>query len=49
MLKTLHANLLKAQNRMKKYADANRTERSFQEEIFVYLKMQPYKEMALGL
>jgi hypothetical protein len=34
---------------MKKYADANRTERSFAVGDFVYLKMQPYRETALGL
>jgi hypothetical protein len=34
---------------MKKYADANRTERSFLEGDLVYLKMQPYRENALGL
>jgi hypothetical protein len=33
---------------MKKYADANRTERSFQVGDFVYLKMQPLRETALG-
>jgi hypothetical protein len=49
MLKSFQANLLKAQNRMKKYADANKTERSLEEGYFVYLKMQPYRETALGL
>jgi hypothetical protein len=33
---------------MKKYADANRTERSFTVGEFVYLKMQPFRETALG-
>jgi hypothetical protein len=49
MVKTLQANLLQAQNRMKKYADANRTERTFVVGDMVYLKMQPYRETALGL
>ena len=49
MLHRLQQNLLKAQERMKKYADANRTERSFQVGDLVYLKMQPYRETALGL
>jgi hypothetical protein len=34
---------------MKKYADANRSERTFQVGDLVYLKMQPYRETALGL
>jgi hypothetical protein len=49
MIKTLQQNLLQAQQRMKKYADANRTERSFAPGDFVYLKMQPYRETSLGL
>ena len=49
MLQCLQQNLLKAQDRMKKYADANRTERSFSVGDLVYLKMQPYRETALGL
>jgi hypothetical protein len=34
---------------MKKYADTNRSERTFQVGDLVYLKMQPYRETALGL
>jgi hypothetical protein len=49
MLKLLPQNLLQAQNRMKKFADANRIERTFEVGEFVYLKMQPYLENALGL
>ena len=49
MLQSLKDNLMKAQNRIKKYADLKRTERSFSEGDFVYLKMQPYRETALGL
>ena len=49
MLHTLQQNLLQAQSRMKKFADANRTERSFEIGDMVYLKMQPYREIALGL
>jgi hypothetical protein len=48
MLSLLQKNLAKAQQRMKKYADANRTERSFTVGEFVYLKMQPFRETALG-
>jgi hypothetical protein len=49
MLKTLQTNLLQAQERMKKFADANRTEQTFELGDFVYLKMQPYRETSLGL
>jgi hypothetical protein len=49
MLKVLQTNLLKAQSRMKKYADMKRTERQFNIGDMVYLKMQPYRETALGL
>jgi ribosomal protein L21E len=49
MLKSLKANLQQAQNRMKKYADLNRTERQFNVGDMVYLKVQPYRETALGL
>jgi hypothetical protein len=48
-LKSLQQNLLQAQQIMKKYADMNRTERKFSEGDMVYLKMQPYRETALGL
>lgn len=34
---------------MKKIADMNRTERNFEVGELVYLKMQPYRETALGL
>lgn len=49
MLQTLQHTLAPAQQRMKKYADLNWTERTFQEGDLVYLKMQPYQENALGL
>jgi hypothetical protein len=49
MMKTLQYNLAQAQNKMKKYADLNRTERQFEAGEMVYLKMQPYRETALGL
>jgi hypothetical protein len=49
MIKSLQQNMLQAQQRMKKYADMNRTERSFDIGEMVYLKMQPYRETALGL
>lgn len=49
MLKKLQHNLSQAHAKMKKYADMKRTERRFQEGDVVYLKMQPYRENALGL
>jgi hypothetical protein len=49
MLKILQGNLMQAQNHMKKYADANRSERTFQTGEFFYLKMQSYREPSLGL
>jgi ribosomal protein L21E len=49
IMKSLQQNLLQAQNRMKKYADLKRTERTFEIGDMVYLKMQPYRETALGL
>jgi hypothetical protein len=49
MVTLLQQNLSKAQARMKKYADAKRTERSFELGDFVYLKAKPYRETALGL
>jgi hypothetical protein len=49
VLKNLQHNLQQAQNRMKKFADLKRTERQFEIGDMVYLKMQPYRETALGL
>lgn len=49
MLKQLQHNLTQAQQKMKKYADLKRTERTFEEGDMVYLKMQPYRETALGM
>lgn len=49
MLKKLQHNLSQAQAKMKKFADLKRTERTFQDGDMVYLKMQPYRENAMGL
>ena len=46
---TLKENLLQAQNRMKHFADMRRSERSFQVGDMAYLKVQPYRQNALGL
>jgi hypothetical protein len=48
MVTTLQQNLAKAQRSMKKYADQNRTPRTFLLGDMVYLKMQPHRETALG-
>ncbi|GMJ12468.1 hypothetical protein HRI_004916000 [Hibiscus trionum] len=47
--KLLQEQLLKAQERMKFYADRNRTEREFQIGDWVYLKLQPYMQTSVAL
>jgi len=44
----LKDNLAKAQNRMKKYADSHRTERSFEIGDMVFLRLQPYRQISVG-
>ncbi|KAL0847884.1 hypothetical protein Bca101_021131 [Brassica carinata] len=39
--------LLRAQNRMKQYADARRSDREFKIGDYVYLKLQPYRQHSL--
>lgn len=39
--------LLRAQNRMKQYADSRRSAREFQIGNYVYLKLQPYRQHSL--
>jgi Chromo (CHRromatin Organisation MOdifier) domain len=43
----LKEQLIKAQARMKKYADFNRSERKFHEGDWVYLKLQPYRQVSV--
>jgi ribosomal protein L21E len=43
----LREQLLKAQARMKKWADLKRTERSFSVGDWVYLKLQPYRQVTI--
>jgi hypothetical protein len=43
----LKEELIKAQSRMKKYADLKRSERSFHEGDWVYLKLQPYRQVSV--
>jgi hypothetical protein len=47
-LQQLKANLEKAQNRMKQYVDANRSERHFAVGDWVYLKLQPYRQITIA-
>jgi hypothetical protein len=49
MITRLKENLAQAQARAKKYADINRTERSFSVGDMVYLKLQPIRHTAFGL
>jgi hypothetical protein len=39
--------LAKAQHRMKKFADAKRSERKFKVGDWVYLKLQPYRQISV--
>lgn len=48
ILDEIKANLLKAQQRMKKYADQHRREEEFQVGEAVYLKLQPYRQKTLA-
>ena len=45
----LKHNLCKAQNRMKQMADKKRSERSFNEGDWVYLKLQSYRQSSVAL
>ncbi|KAJ3701343.1 hypothetical protein LUZ61_005048 [Rhynchospora tenuis] len=48
MLSSLKSQLIKAQERMKKFADANRSERHFSKGDWVYLKLQPYRQLSVS-
>ena len=47
VLQILKDNLTMAQNRMKQQADKHRSERSFEVGDWVFLILQPYKQMSL--
>jgi hypothetical protein len=47
ILQLLKENLYRSQNRMKLYADLRRTERHFQEGDWVYLRLQPYRQLSV--
>jgi hypothetical protein len=47
VLQILNDNLTMAQNRMKQQVDQHRSERSFEVLDWVFLRLQPYKQMTL--
>jgi DNA-binding ferritin-like protein len=47
VLQILKDNLTMAQNRMKQQADQHHSERSFEVGDWVFLRLQPYKQMSL--
>jgi len=48
LLRILKQNLQLSQNRMKKYADLKRTDRNFEVGTWVYLRLQPYRQMSVA-
>lgn len=47
--KLLKENLESAQNRMKNHSDMHRTERTFSEGEWVYLRLQPYRQVSTAM
>ena len=47
IVQILKENLNNARNRMKQQADRNRTEREFEVGEWVFVKLQPYKQLSL--
>lgn len=47
MIKKVKYHLERAQIRMKQLADKRRSEREFEEGMWVYLKLQPYRQFSL--
>ena len=47
LLTLLKQNLVAAQTRMKAQADQHRSDKSFQEGDWVYLRLQPYRQLSL--
>ncbi|KAJ3701854.1 hypothetical protein LUZ61_005559 [Rhynchospora tenuis] len=48
MLVNLKLHLVRAQDRMKKFADSKRSERTFSKGDWVYLKLQPYRQISVS-
>ena len=49
IISLIKENLAKAQSRMKLFADKHRSERSFQEGDWVFLKLQPYRQQSVAI
>ncbi|XP_075088298.1 uncharacterized protein LOC142170316 [Nicotiana tabacum] len=49
MDKMLKDNLIRAQNRMKHFADNRRSEKKFEVADWVFLKLQPYRQSSVAL
>jgi hypothetical protein len=49
MIQKLRTNLARAQARIKKYADLQRTEKQFKVGDMVYVKLQPFRQSAFGI
>lgn len=49
VIKELREQLSCAQNRMKKKYDAKHTDKSFEVGDFVYLRLQPYRQLSISL
>ena len=49
LLSQLKTNLAKSQSRMKRFADTKRTDLSFQVGDYVFVKLQPYRQISLKL
>lgn len=49
VIRKLKQSMGEAQRRMKFYADQNRTETTFKVGDMVYLKLQPYRQAAMGI
>ncbi|KAL0366704.1 UNVERIFIED_CONTAM: hypothetical protein Sradi_3560500 [Sesamum radiatum] len=49
MLQLLKDNLCKAQQRMKLFVDKHRSERKFEVRDYVFLKLQPYRQISIAL
>ena len=47
IMKTLKDNLTMAQNHMKQQADQHRSEREFELADWVFIRLQPYKQLSL--
>jgi len=47
-LQLLKDNLVKTSDRMKKYADMHRSERSFNVGDYVYFSLQLYRQLSVG-